>query len=205
MATPDRVPPPGWALVPGIAGPVLVSAGVLLAGIATPGYDPLRRTVSALAIPGYPYAPVVGVMIALLGGCVAWSAWPLLRAHHGARWAAVALVAAGAGLVALAIVTREAHSGPRTRLHQAIAAVTLLVFAATPALLALGLRHVPNVRRLSRASLVAATASVALLAMQAALVGAGHFPGGAWERAFVAVDLLWLIGMQVSLLRPRLR
>lgn len=197
--------PSPWSAVPGIAAPPAVAIGVLAVGLASPGYDPIRRTVSALYMPGHPYALAVAAMIAGLGVAVAWSAVPLVRAHPACRAAAVAMLVAGAGLVAVALVGRDADPGPRTHVHRALAAAALLVLAAAPPLAAWAVRHDPAARLLRRAGIAAALCSLALLAAGLAMELAHRPASGLWERSFVGVELAWLVATQASLLRRRPR
>ena len=50
----------------GIASPPLAVVIVFVAGALTPGYDPMSRTVSRLAVPGMAAAAAVDMSIALI-------------------------------------------------------------------------------------------------------------------------------------------
>src|SRR5438132_12101358 len=69
------------ARVLGIAAPPIAVVTVLVAGAVSPGYDPMLRTVSRLAVPGMPAAAAVDMSIGLIG--LAFSAWR--QAWHAAR------------------------------------------------------------------------------------------------------------------------
>ena len=59
--------PRRFAVAFGAAGPPIAAAVVVIAGAMSPGYDPLTRTISRLAVPGMAAAGAVDVAIILLG------------------------------------------------------------------------------------------------------------------------------------------
>src|SRR6202165_6313061 len=77
----------------GVVSPPLAMALVLVAGATTPGYAPVTRTVSRLAVPGMPKAWMVEVAI----GLIAVSCFALAFGLHRSAIVRSALVVAGGG------------------------------------------------------------------------------------------------------------
>ena len=80
--------------VTGILAPFLASLLVLVAGLATPGYDPASRTISRLAEPGLPAAALVELAICLVGAALLGLAMTL-----GPRALAPRLLRSGRGIL----------------------------------------------------------------------------------------------------------
>lgn len=184
----------------GVACPPAVAAVLLLAGWASPGYDPVRFTISHLGQRGEPYALEVNLSLAGLGLAYLAVAWALTRSHGRPTWAGAAVLAvAGAALVGVALVHRDPV---RPVPHRAVALVLFLALALAPLAVARGLRREPRWRRHTALSLATVIASVTLLAVGLAGVVLGGLPAGAWERVFSAVNLAWLAVLAAGLLRP---
>jgi hypothetical membrane protein len=181
-----------WA---GVSCPPAAAALLLLAGWLSPGYDPVRTTVSHLGQHGQPFALAVNVTFAGLGLAYVGVAWALGRSFGRRAWAgAGALALAGAALVGLAIV---AHDPARPVPHRAVALVLFMAFALAPLLLAglmRGTRH-------AVLSLATFAGSAGLLVVGVVGLVHGGLPAGAWERAFTGLNLAWLTAMAAGLLR----
>lgn len=161
----------------GTFAPPISAIIVIIAGAATPGYDPLSRTVSRLAVPGAPAALATDAAIALAGlACLALAA-PV-------RTARAALVAAAAGFLAAAAIHLDPASTLATWSHRAASAVAVLGLVATP--LAVW-------RRYGRVFLVFGVAEVAMLALAVVLLLTPFNAWGAWERALLLLALSSLV------------
>jgi len=176
----------------GVSCPPVAAALLVVAGWRSPGYDPIRTTVSHLGQHGQPFALAVNLTFAALGLAYAAVAWALWRSLGGRARAGPALLAvAGAALVGVAIVSRDpTHPIP----HRAVALVLFLALTLAPLLLA-------GHQRWTALSLATFVASVALLV--AGVVGLVHggLPAGAWERTFTGLNLAWLVAVAAGLLR----
>jgi hypothetical membrane protein len=196
----STLPPVRVAALAGVVAPPLASAALLGFGWLSPGYDPLRRTVSRLAEPGAPYALPVDLTLAVLGLALLAVAWALRQRHAArARPQAAALAVAGLALLGLAVVGRDASRPPLLVTHRVLALTLFLGLALAPLLAAVSVRGDPGRRAWMAASLATAALSALLLAAAVALVVTGHLPAGVWERAFMGLNLLW-----VTLLAARL-
>jgi hypothetical membrane protein len=178
-----------WA---GVCVPPVAAAVLLAAGWLSPGYDPVRTTVSHLGQHGQPFALAVDLTFAALGLAYAGVAWMLARTLGRAAWPGAGLLAvAGAAFVGVAVVSRDpVHPVP----HRAVALALFLAIALAPLVLAGRLR-------LRALSLATFAASSALLV--AGVVGLVHggLPAGAWERVFTGINLAWLVVVAAGLLR----
>ncbi len=167
------------------AGPLAAAAIVVTAGLATPGYDPLERSISRLASPGRPGALLVDLAFAGVGVS-------LLALALGLRsWL---LAAAATGILAVSLVSTDPGHPAATAVHRL---VTLAAFGA------LALAPLAAARRLpggyARLSFWMGALAVGLLVLALSLV-AGGLRVGAWERCFAAVTLGWavLMGSRLS-------
>ncbi len=185
-----------WA---GVVCPPCTSAVLLAAGWLSPSYDPVRTTVSHLGQRGEPYAMAVNLSFAALGLTVVAVAWALGRSlGPGARTATGLLALAGMALVGVALVSRDPA---RPAAHRAVALVFFLALALAPLLVAGSLRSHPGWTRHRVVSMATAAFSFTLLAVGVVGVVRGGLPAGAWERAFVAANLLWLTLVAMRLRR----
>lgn len=201
-AGPPHVSGAAAAAVAGLAGPPLAAAVVLAVGWLSPGYDPLHRTVSRLAEVGAPHAMIVNLTLAGLGLSLLAAAWALGGRLGGrVRPGAVTLALAGAALVGVAALSRQPGDHTRLVAHRIAALTLFLALALAPPLSGAGLRSDPVWRRWAGFSLTAGALSLALLITAAALLSVGVLPAGAWERAYVGVNLLWVTLLSARLLR----
>ncbi|HSS61685.1 MAG TPA: DUF998 domain-containing protein [Candidatus Limnocylindrales bacterium] len=154
---------------------------VVIAGMLTPGYDPVARTISRLASPGMPYAGAVGLAIVLVAlSCIALAA---ALTYQSIRLRAALVVAAGALLVAAAIHLDPA-SATATAIHRLASAVAALSLAVSPALMR---------RPYPRFSVIVGAIEAALLVAAPFLLATPFNAWGAWERALLALALAWLV------------
>src|SRR5256886_8307443 len=99
----------------GIAAPPIAVVTVLVAGAVSPGYDPLLRTVSRLAVPGMPAAAAVDLSIGLIGLACFGLASGLVR---GAPVGRVALTVSGLAFLGAAVVHLDPASAGATGMHR---------------------------------------------------------------------------------------
>jgi len=179
----------------GVVCPPAAAAVLLLAGWLSPGYDPVRTTLSHLGQRGQPFALAVNLAFAALGFAYVGVAWALGRSLGRRGWSGAGLLAvAGVALVGVAVVSRDpARPVP----HRLVALVLFLALALAPLLVAGRLRGT----RHGALSLATFAASTALLVVGVAGVLHGRLPAGAWERAFTGLNLVWLVVMAAGLLR----
>ncbi|HET7421162.1 MAG TPA: DUF998 domain-containing protein [Candidatus Dormibacteraeota bacterium] len=163
----------------GMLAPPAAAVIVLVAGLLTPGYDPMTRTVSRLAAPGMPAAFEVDLAIALAGiACLALGIQ--------IEVARAALLAAAGGFLVAAVVHLDPASSAATWSHRAASAVAVLGLTAAP--LAMW-------RVYGRVLLALGTAELAMLAVAAVLLAAPFNEWGAWERVILLLGLTSLVVM----------
>jgi uncharacterized protein DUF998 len=150
---------------------------IVLAGFLTPGYDPMTRTVSRLAVPGMPASLEVDLAIALAGvACVA-----VALQVEAAR---VALLASGAGFLAAATIHLDPASPVSTWAHRDASAVAVLGLIAAPFALW---------RDYGRVLLALGLTELAMLAIALVLLPTSFVDWGAWERVMVLLGLAGLV------------
>lgn len=172
----------------GMVAPPIAVTTVFLAGVVTPGYDPVSRTVSRLAAPGMPAAIAIDVAICLVGStCIALA----LVLARGARTGRGALAVSGVALIFSAIFHLDPASFESTALHRAAAGVAMLGLTVAPLALS---------RNYGRISLAVGVAELGVLAAGLVLVPTSFSAWGAWERCLLALPLAWMV-----LLSARLR
>src|SRR5256885_4069695 len=106
----------------GIAAPPIAVVTVLVAGAVSPGYDPMLRTVSRLAVPGMPAAAAVDMSIGLIGLACFGLASGLAR---GAPVGRIALTVSGVAFLGAAMVHLDRKS---TRLNSSHLVISYAVF-----------------------------------------------------------------------------
>ncbi|HKA09329.1 MAG TPA: DUF998 domain-containing protein [Candidatus Dormibacteraeota bacterium] len=202
---PDAVPTAErLAAVAGVAVPPLAAVAVAVIGVQTPGYDPVHRTVSRLAEPGAPYSLAVKLILAALGLSIIAVAWTLDRRLTGRGAAGVrSLAIAGAALVGVAFVSRDAAHPAVLATHRLIAIVLFCALAIAPLLAAGRLRRDPAFSAYATPSVATSGVSIALIAIAVAGVVVGGLPSGAWERTFIGLNLVWMTLLSVRLMRAR--
>jgi hypothetical protein len=164
-----------------MVAPPMAAAAVATAGVLTPGYDPLARTVSRLAVPGMPFALAVDLAIGLAGvACLALAL--SVRGQESAGRAA--LVAAGAGFLLAAIVHLNPASAAATVAHRGASALAVLGLTLAP--LALW-------RAYGRVLLALGIGEVVMLGLALALFSTSFNAWGAWERGELLLGFTSLV------------
>jgi hypothetical protein len=165
------------------AGLVALSAVVLLAGAATPGYDPRVDTVSRLGSPGQPYAAAARLTVAGVGLLTLLVA----RRRPGARLVQLAGVATGVA----GIVPKDPPDVPATLASQVHVAAAVSGVAAL--LVTMLLAATSDPRPLVRAA--AALAAALVLGSAAVFPFTRGTPAyGLLQRFLLAVTAAWLLG-----------
>jgi len=180
----------------GIGAPLLATLVVLIGGLVTPGYDPVRRTISRLAEPGLPAAVAVGfaifvVGLALLGLAVALGP----RAVAGR----VLLGIAGASLLVAAAVPLDPASDRPSTIHRVATAIAVLALVSMLLVLAPSLRRREGWRGYGLLSFGVGVTMSGLLLVALALLPTA-FAVGAWERCFLALPMAWMVLVSARLL-----
>jgi hypothetical protein len=164
-----------------VAAPPIAVIVVFLAGAATPGYDPMSRTVSRLAVPGVPAASSVDVSIALVGLACFALAFGLTR---GAAMGRLALTVSGIALFGAAIVHLDPASAAATAMHRVASAVAVIGLTLAPLTLA------PVYGRIS---LAFGIAELGMLVIGLGLLVTSFEAWGAWERVLLVMPLAWMV------------
>ena len=161
--------------------PPIASLTVVGAGFLTPGYDPVARSVSRLAVPGLRAAFATEIAIGMVGvACMA-----VALAIAGDNWAGrAALVVAGVGFLLAAIIHLDPSSVATTAVHRVASAIAISGLTVAP--LALW-------RRYGRVVLILGGAEAAMLAIAPALLATSFGAWGAWERVVLVLGLSCLV------------
>ncbi len=183
----------------GVGAPILASVAILVAGVLTPGYDPLRMTVSRLAEAGSPAAGVAGQAVYAVGFTIF-----VLANALGPRAVAGRLLLAtgGCGLIAGAWIRLDSASAQITALHRAITAVSMLALTAAMLAFAPAFRE-RGERVYGWLSLAFGATAIATLLVGLVLVPSDFAAWGVWERAFLAIPLGWVVAVSLRLLGSR--
>ena len=161
--------PPGAALV------------VVVAGRLTPGYDPVSRTISRLAVPGMPADAMVDVAIILVAiTCLVLA----INLNVGSMAGRAGLVVAGMALAATALIHLDPSSETATALHRVASGLAVAGLTAAPFLLA---------RTYGRMSVGVGVAEIAMLGLAFVLLSTSFSAWGAWERITLAIPLGWMV------------
>lgn len=170
-----------------MVSPPVAAVTVLIAGAMTPGYDPMSRTISRLAVPGISSAAAVDGAIFLIAiACLALS----VELGRGAATARAALLLASAGLGAAAIFHLDPASVVATAVHRIVSGVAVVSLAVAPFAVA---------RTYGRISLAAGLATLAMLVIALGLLATSFNAWGAWERALLAIPLSWIVFVSARL------
>ena len=175
------------ARVLGIAAPPIAVVTVLVAGAVSPGYDPLLRTVSRLAVPGMPAAAAVDLSIGLIGLACFGLASGLVR---GAPVGRVALTVSGLAFLAAAVVHLDPASAGATAMHRLASALAVVGLTVAPLALA---------RAYGPVSFAVGVAELAMLVIGLGLLATSFDAWGAWERLLLAIPLAWMVLMAVTI------
>ena len=179
--------PPVWALVSSACAPVVLVGGWLIAGAAQPGsYDPVHRTISALAAHGAQHRWIMTLGLAGLGLAHLTTAAGL---RVGRRSARLVLAAAGLATLGVAVFAEPAHGSSTA--HAGFATTAFVLLALWPALVVRrpDTGSAPPWAQRAPVAFVAAAVSLGLLVWFAVTLARG--PVGVSERVLSAQQALW--------------
>lgn len=190
--------------------PPLFAAITVVAGLVRPGYDPVRQTISALAVGPNGWLQTAG--FALLGAAGLIFALGLARALGGRRGARVAGVLAGLlGLLALAFALFPTNAPGESgtlhgRVHNWLVTALGLYFPIASLGIAGVLWHAADWRPVARFCLIVAVVALALALFWMSVPSAVSRPWkGLYERVWVGVQLIWLEAMALRIWAHRTR
>jgi hypothetical membrane protein len=183
----------------GIGAPLLATLVVMIGGLVTPGYDPVRRTISRLAEPGLPAAVAVECAIFVVGLAMLGLAFALGPRAVAGR---VLLGIAGASLLVAAAVPLDPASDQPSTIHRVATSIAVLALVSTLLVLAPALRRREGWRGYGPLSFGVGVTMGGLLLVGLALLPA-EFAVGAWERCFLALPMAWMVLVSARLLRTK--
>src|SRR3989442_8326081 len=161
----------------GIAAPPIAVVTVLVAGAVSPGYDPMLRTVSRLAVPGMPAAAAVDMSIGVIGLACFGLASGLARGGPVGR---IALTVSGVAFLGAAMVHLDPASAGATAMHRLASALAVVGLTVAP--LALARAHGP-------VSFAVGVAELAMLVIGLGLLATSFDARGAPEPVLLPVPL----------------
>jgi hypothetical membrane protein len=175
----------------GIVGPPLFVAAFLVESALRPGYDPLRQTVSALAVGPQGWQQVANFLV--FGALLLLFAAGLWRATRTVLVPVLVAVVAAGLIVSGLFVTDPIHSGTSTWHGTVHNLAAIPVFLGLPAL---GL--VVAVQSVRRAPWWAAYSAVTAVAMLGLIQGlASEAYAGLFQRITIVVGWTWLTALAV--------
>ena len=149
----------------------------------------MQRTISRMAVSGLPAATLVVLGICLVGVTAIALAMGLGPRSSGGR---SFLAVAGGALLVAAAVRLDPGSIRATIEHDSAAAIAVVALAAAP--LAFARSH-------GRVSLAFGAAEVGVLLVGLVLLPTTFAAWGLWERAYLALPVVWMFVMSWRLLR----
>jgi len=198
----DTVP----ALV-GIVGPIVVVIGDLAASLSTPGYSPVRDSVSSLALTSIGWLQSIGFLaMGLLLEILVAGLFFNIRRARGFHAGIVLLALCGFVLMLIAAFHMDAPGGPRTTagiIHTVASYGLGLLFPIAILSLTPSLKSDPNWKNIFVYSLVAGVLAFALIIGAFFTEQTGWF--GLYERIIILNALIWVEVVAVHLLRLLLR
>jgi len=191
----------------GIVGPIVVVVGDIAASLSTPGYSPVRDSISSLALTriGWLQSICFLAMGLLLEIFVAGLFFNIRRAR-GFHAGIGILALCGFGLLMIAAFRMDAPGDPRTiaGIIHTVASYSLgLLFPIAILSLAPSLKSTPNWKNIFVYTLVAAVLAFGLIIGAFFTEQTGWF--GLYERIIVTNVIIWVEVVAVHLLRLSLR
>jgi hypothetical membrane protein len=189
-----------------VGGLAAFAVATVVAGVADPGYDPVREGISALAAVGSPSAYVmIAGFLALAAATVAAGAglWTHLRTGAAGRIGAALVVLAGAGMVVAAFARQDCSDfvgecaaaeaagtlSDHHMIHQLVSLAVFTLLAVAAFVLGRGLRRNGAPRWAAVASPLVGLAALVVTAMLVT-VGFGE-QAGLVQRAWVLLVFGW--------------
>lgn len=162
----------------GVFSPPIAALTVLAVGYLSPGYDPITRTVSRLAVPGMAAATATDVAIGLVAFACLAVAFVVREPGRAA------LAVAGTAFMVAAFVHLDPSAMVATWLHRGASCVAVLGITAGPLLLW---------RAYGRVLLVLGLGDVTMLILAAVLLPTSFDAWGAWERVLLLLGISSLV------------
>jgi len=191
----------------GIVGPIVVIVGDIAASLSTPGYSPVRDSISSLALTGIGWLQSICFLaMGLLMEIFVAGLFFNIRRARGFRAGIGLLALCGFGLLLIAAFRMNAPGDPRTTagIIHTIASYGLgLLFPIAILSLAPSLKSNLNWRNIFVYTLVAGILALTLIIGAFFTEQTGWF--GLYERIIVANAIIWVEVVAVHLLRLSLR
>jgi hypothetical protein len=181
----------------GLLGPSVAVGLVVTAGFLTPGYDPMRRTVSRLAVSGQPAASVAELGICLVGFAAIALAIALGPGSYGGR---SLLAIAGGGLLLVAVWRLDPGSSSARVEHWSATGIAMAGLAGAPLAFGRTLRRI-GAEAYGRISLAFGAGEVGLLLVGLALLPTTFAAWGLWERCLLTLPIVWMLAMSWRVVR----
>jgi hypothetical protein len=190
----------------GIVGPIVVVVGDIVASLSTPGYSPLRDSISSLALTPIGWLQSIGFLaMGLLLEIFAAGLFFNIRRARGFYAGIVLLAICGFVLMLIATFHMDhPEAPPIDGIIHTIASYSLgLLFPIAILSLASSLKSTPNWKNIFVYTLVAGVLAFALIIGAFFTEQTGWF--GLYERIIVANAIIWVEVVAIHLLRLSLR
>jgi hypothetical protein len=194
----------GIVALSGIVGPLVLGVADLTAAFSDPGYDPIRQSISSLALTPMGWLQSIGFLVfGLLTEVFVVGLFFSIRRWRGFALGIAALVCAGFGLLLLGAFQTDPVGTSHTiqgTIHSRAAAVVFWSFPAACLLIAPSLRHDPYWKDLYFYTIVTGAFVFSLLIVLSLLpIHQNWF--GLYQRIIVASMVIWVEVMAIWLLR----
>jgi hypothetical protein len=190
----------------GIVGPIVVVVGDIVASLSTPGYSPLRDSISSLALTPIGWLQSIGFLaMGLLLEIFAAGLFFNIRRARGFYAGIVLLAICGFVLMLIATFHMDhPEAPPIDGIIHTIASYSLgLLFPIAILSLASSLKSTPNWKNIFVYTLVAGVLAFALIIGAFFTEQTGWF--GLYERIIVANAIIWVEVVAIHFLRLLLR
>ena len=194
----------GIMALSGIVGPLVLGIAGVTAAFSHPGYDPIRESISSLALTPMGWLQSIGFLVfGLLTEVFVVGLFFSIRRGRGFALGIAVLVCAGFGLLLLGAFQTDpvgiSHTIEGT-IHSVAAAIVFWFFPAACLLIAPSLRHVTYWKDLYLYNIITGAFNFSLLIVLLLLpVHQNWF--GLYERIIVASMVIWVEVMAIWLLR----
>lgn len=198
-----------WAIVAGLAAPILYAGAVILGGVLTPGYSHLHQPISALIQTGAAAKPLIDPLFALYNLLLAAFALGLRAALANAGQPISPIAPAALGVAALAGIVMWPFSMDPIgagvtvpgAIHILLAGVQSVSTIVAILWAAIALRRRPGWRRFSVFSAACLVVLIAAGGTGAWAAGAGAPFMGLFERITIGTFEVWLFVLALMLLK----
>jgi hypothetical protein len=194
----------GIVALSGMVGPLVLGIAGVTAAFSHPGYDPIRESISSLALTPMGWLQSIGFLVfGLLTEVFVVGFFFSIRRGRGFALGIAVLVCAGFGLLLLGAFQTDPVGTSHTiegTIHSVAAAIVLWLFPIACLLIAPSLRHDPYWKNLYVYTIITGVFAFLLLIVLLWLpVHLSWF--GLYERILVASMVIWVEVMAIRLLR----